>query len=756
MKNVFKSAIIFTFIALSRATVFAQSPVIPQPLHYMAKEGKLDLTTLQIDTTQISSNVINYFVDNLKEYWGVGVQLVNKGGNVIFQNSHQNTETYLYDISDSIFIGYSTESMAFAAVNTLLQLIVEEESQTYVNYAIGYDAPRYSWRGLHLDVSRHFFTVQEVKRFIDLMALYKFNKFHWHLTDDQGWRIEIKKYPLLTEIGGFRDSTIIGHYSDSPRKWDPKEYGGFYTQDEIKEVVQYASERYIDVIPEIEMPGHSRAALAAYPEFSCTSELNPVPGLWGIFDDIYCSKPETIEFLQNVLTEVLDLFPSEYIHIGGDEAPKTRWKECEKCQRIMSENQLVDEHELQSYFIQQMDSFLTSHNRKLIGWDEILEGGLSENAAVMSWRGEEGGIVAAKLGHEVVMSPTTYCYFDYYQGTTKEEPLAIGGYLPLEKIFSFYPVPMELSQEEGAFVLGGQANLWTEYIPTMQHLEYMTYPRALALSQVLWCDNRGDYKDFLQVLIGHQEDLLKRFNVNYAMSIHYPKQQIIRTKKGIGMNFSSPDFTKEFLLCIKGVNDVDLWQSVNQLDMIFFDRNEEKEFFYITLKDSSHQFELDFEQQVHGNLGIPVEMVTLPHPKYDHNGSLNLVDGISGTMPWKGSEWLGFDTSTIQLILDAKGIKGIQGMKIGILENNGSWIYLPEKLTVECSRNKKKWKEIGSTDINSLAQTDGKFSMPFIAKKRFIRLTIKAMDVIPDGKDGAGNVPWTFIDEIEFTYTEDK
>jgi hexosaminidase len=306
---------------------------------------------------------------------------------------------------------------------------------------------------LHLDVSRHFFSVDEVKRFIDLMALYKFNTFHWHLTDDQGWRIEIKKYPKLTEIGAFRDSTVIGHYSDRPRKYDVTQYGGYYTQDEVREVVAYAKDRFITVVPEIELPGHSRAALAAYPELSCTGMEQGVEGLWGIFDDIYCSKQETIDFMKDVLDEVVDLFPSEYIHIGGDEAPKTRWKSCPNCQKVIAENGLKDEHELQSYFIGQMDEFLTSKGKKLIGWDEILEGGLSPNAAVMSWRGLKGGIEAARQKHEVVMTPTTYCYFDYYQSGHPSEPVAIGGFLPLEKVYQFEPVPKELSEEEARFII---------------------------------------------------------------------------------------------------------------------------------------------------------------------------------------------------------------------------------------------------------------------------------------------------------------
>ncbi|NBR16306.1 MAG: beta-N-acetylhexosaminidase, partial [Crocinitomicaceae bacterium] len=326
------------------------------------------------------------------------------------------------------------------------------------------------------------------KKFIDLMSIYKFNTFHWHLTDDQGWRIEIKKYPKLTEIGAWRDSTVENHYSTFPRTYEKKKYGGFYTQEQIKEIVNYASSKYITVVPEIEMPGHARAALAAYPEFSCTEKQQGVEGLWGVFDDIFCAKTESINFLQDILSEVIELFPGEYIHIGGDEAPKTRWQKCSKCQEIIKENSLKNEHELQSYFIGQMDVFLSSKGKKIIGWDEILEGGLSPNAAVMSWRGYEGGIEAAKQGHYVIMTPGSHCYFDHYQGRGKDEPLAIGGFTPLEKVYEFNPIPSILNTSEASFILGAQANLWTEYIADFDKLMYMAYPRAIALSQVLWND----------------------------------------------------------------------------------------------------------------------------------------------------------------------------------------------------------------------------------------------------------------------------
>ncbi len=337
------------------------------------------------------------------------------------------------------------------------------------------DYPRFEYRGMHLDVARHFFPVDFVKRYIDLLTLYKMNRFHWHLTEDQGWRIEIKKYPKLTEIGGFRSETLIGHYSNQPHQFDGQRYGGFYTQDEIRDIVAYAKSRFVTIVPEIEMPGHTTAALAAYPRYSCTGgPFTVLPGgVWPITDIFCAGKDETFDFLQDILTEVMELFPGQYIHIGGDEANKKEWKACDLCQERMRTEGLKDEHELQSYFIRRMEEFILSKGRRLIGWDEILEGGLAPQATVMSWRGTKGGIAAAQQGHDVIMSPTSHCYLDYYQGNRDYEPLAIGGFLPLQKVYSFEPVPTKLNPEEARHILGVQANLWTEYVATPEHAHWL-------------------------------------------------------------------------------------------------------------------------------------------------------------------------------------------------------------------------------------------------------------------------------------------
>ena len=378
------------------------------------------------------------------------------------------------------------------------------------------DQPRFSWRGLHLDVGRHFMPKEFVLKFIDLLAIHKLNVLHLHLTEDQGWRIEIKKYPKLTSVGSWRKESMAGHYSEN--RYDGIPHGGYYTQDDIREIVRYAQDRFVNVMPEIEMPGHSQAAIAAYPELGNTDKQLEVGTHWGVYENVFNTNDATIHFLQDVLTEVLDLFPSKFIHVGGDEVPKTQWHASPEAQSKIKSLGLKDEHELQSWFIHQMDKFLAEKGRRLVGWDEILEGGLAPGATVMSWRGEQGGIAAAKAGHDVIMTPGDTTYFDHYQSRDhKAEGLAIGGFLPLEKVYGYEPVPKELNAEEAKHVLGAQGQLWTEYIPDPKRLEYMAYPRACALAEVLWTPAKTkDYSEFLKHLAVH----VKRLGI---MDVNYRK-----------------------------------------------------------------------------------------------------------------------------------------------------------------------------------------------------------------------------------------
>jgi hexosaminidase len=398
----------------------------------------------------------------------------------------------------------------FYGIQTLKQTVPSDPAEAYVLPSLEIvDRPAFPYRGMHLDVSRHFFDVAFIKKHLDAMAQAKMNTFHWHLTDDQGWRIEIKHYPRLTDVGAWRSGSQQGPYS--LQNFDTLRYGGFYTQDQIREVVAYAAERHITVVPEIEMPGHALAALAAYPQFSCNQKPLEVARGWGVFDDVFCAgNDETFVFLENVLREVFALFPSPYVHIGGDECPKTRWKSCARCQARMQAEGLKDEHELQSYFIQRMERFANANGRKIIGWDEILEGGLAPNATVMSWRGESGGKAAAQSGHDAIMTPGKPCYFDHYQAKPDGEPHAIGGFNPVQAVYLYPVVPAGLSPEEATHILGSQGNVWTEYMLTPDHVEYMMHPRMEALAEVLWTGPRkesdvADFRRRLRTYVQHLE-----------------------------------------------------------------------------------------------------------------------------------------------------------------------------------------------------------------------------------------------------------
>ena len=408
-------------------------------------------------------------------------------------------EYYLDTHKGRIEITAGSEAGVFWARQTLAQMVAQC-GDTLPGVRV-HDYPRFSYRGAHLDCCRHFFSVDEVKQFIDILALHKINVFHWHLTEDQGWRAEIKQYPKLTEVGSVRKETLVGHYGSNT--YDGTPYGGFYTQDEMRDVVTYAAERFITVVPEIEMPGHASAALASYPELGCRGKDYPyeVQTTWGVFPEVFCAgNPETVTFLEGVLDEICDIFPSEYIHIGGDEAPREEWEKCPKCQALMKEKGFTREAELQSYLITTVEQYLAGKGRKIIGWDEILEGGVSQSATVMSWRGAKGGIEAAKLGNDVIMTPNSYFYFDYYQTKGREEngePLAIGGYLPLRKCYEFDPYD-QLNDEEKAHIKGIQANLWTEYVATFDHVQHMVLPRMAALAEVAWNpEGRTDYDAFV-------------------------------------------------------------------------------------------------------------------------------------------------------------------------------------------------------------------------------------------------------------------
>ncbi len=510
------------FLFLSIQILWSQElNLIPYPQKVELKQGFFQLNENTNFIAESSNNEAQFFITQIKENFNMQLkrEKYKKNRPTIFFSQMdklkktdslfpENAVYVLIVQPESIHLKGKNSKGLFLGIQTLLQLIGTSENGKIPNVEIS-DSPKFDYRGMHLDVSRHFFSIDEVKQYLDYLAMYKYNKFHWHLTDDQGWRIEIKKYPKLTEIGAWRNGSQIGPYSDM--KFDDKKYGGFYTQEQIKEVIAYAEKLHIDVIPEIEMPGHSVAAIASYPELSCYKGNFEVSKKWGVEENILCPTENTFKFLEGVLDEVVALFPYEYLHIGGDEAPKKAWKESPFAQDLIKKLNLKDEHELQSYFITRIEKYLNSKGKKIIGWEEILEGGLAPNATVMSWTGLQGGIHAAKTGHKAIMTPVSSNYFDHYQGNPDTEPLAFGGNTTLKKVYEFNPIPDELNTEQARYIWGTQGNVWTEYILDFGQVQYMIFPRMMALSEVAWGTSQPDrYSNFEKRVVEHFKLLDKR------------------------------------------------------------------------------------------------------------------------------------------------------------------------------------------------------------------------------------------------------
>lgn len=528
--------------------------VIPAPVSVKKAPGEFILsqeTIIQADTP--NNKAVQFFSSYLANNMAYNKQVALRNARVstttIYLTSagteNLPAEGYRLTITPQQITVAGKGAGLFYGIQTLIQLIPLERGATAKLPAVTIeDYPRFGYRGMMLDVCRHFFSVEFVKRYIDLMAAYKLNTFHWHLTDDQGWRIEIKKYPKLTSIGSTRKESVIGNYKDrTPLQYDGVPVSGYYTQDQVRDVIKYAADRYITIVPEIEMPGHALAALAAYPELSCDpSQKYEVSGKWGVFNNIYCPSEKTFSFLEDVLTEVIDLFPSKYIHIGGDEAPKDVWKQSKFCQDLIKRLKLKNEHGLQSYFIQRMEKFVNSKGRSIIGWDEILEGGLAPNATVMSWRGEEGGIQAAKESHDVIMTPSSQgLYFDHAQGKINQEPVGIGGNAPIQKTYAYNPTPAALTPAQQKYIKGVQANLWTEYITTETKIEYMVLPRMLALSEVAWTPTANkNYQDFSEARLPQHLARLDKNGYNYRVPAAIGNADTVMIGSTLNVNLKSP------------------------------------------------------------------------------------------------------------------------------------------------------------------------------------------------------------------------
>jgi hexosaminidase len=538
---------LFILCLLASLSALAQDiNIIPKPTRVETKPGSFTITpataiVLAESGLERSAQFLN---DYLQKFYGFKLPVLKNTSshknNIVLdieQIDHPVPGAYSMVVSaNGIEIGGAGSVGTFYAVQSLIQLLPMQKTKSLaVPFVEIADKPRFAYRGMHLDVGRHFFTVEFVKKYIDFIAMYKMNTLHWHLTEDQGWRIEIKKYPKLTQVGAYRNGTIIGHHPGKGN--DNQKDGGFYTQEQVKDIVKYAADRYITVVPEIEMPGHASAAIAAYPQLSCFPEEPTRPATnvawagdntgkqvqqgWGVYPDVFAPTEYTFGFLQDVLDEIIPLFPGRYIHIGGDECPKDNWKRSGFCQQLIKEKGLKDEHGLQSYFIQRMEKYLNSKGKQIIGWDEILEGGLAPNATVMSWRGEKGGIEAAKQKHNVIMTPGGWMYFDHSQ-TKNEDSVVIGGYTTVQKVYSYEPLPAELSPEDTKYVLGAQANVWTEYMSNPAKVEYMIFPRMSALSEVLWTDRKAKNWPGFEKRLKNEFKRYEWWNVNYSKAFFDP------------------------------------------------------------------------------------------------------------------------------------------------------------------------------------------------------------------------------------------
>ena len=702
-----------------------------------------------------------FLADYVKELTGntLSVEAGTEGKGIILQVTPNEAQPEGYQLTvsaDKVVINGGSEAGVFYGIQTLRKSIPAGQGINVSLPAVEInDAPRFSYRGAMLDVSRHFFTVDEVKSFIDMLALHNINRFHWHLSDDQGWRIEIKCRPLLTEKSSKRKETVIGRNSG---KYDGIPHEGFYTQEQIKEIIAYAADQHIIIIPEIDMPGHMQGALHAYPELGCTGGPYEVWTQWGVSDDVLCAgNDEVLKFIEDVLGEVVELFPSEYIHVGGDECPKTRWKECPKCQArikelgIKGDSKHTAEEYLQSFIINHAEKFLNSKGRQMIGWDETLEGGLAPNATVMSWRGEGGGIEAAKQKHNVIMSPNTYLYFDYYQ--TKDidnEPLAIGGYLPLENVYNYEPMPKSLTPEEQKYIIGVQANLWVEYIATLAHIQYMELPRMAALSEIQWsAADKKDYENFLSRL----PQLISLYDVknyNYATHAFDITARLV------------PNTEEEVLdVTFKTIDNCPIYYTLDGTEPTAASTKYEgtlklKESCVIKAKGIRPTGETRIfteEVKIHKASFKPITMLQPINPQYAFEGAGVLLDGLKGNFNYKTGRWIAFYKNDMEAVIDMKQPTEISSVSISTLVEKGDWVFDARKFSVAISEDGKNFKEIAKEEYKEMTLDDPNkiydHTLTFEpVKAQYIKVYVQPEHKLPNWHGGRGHQSFVFIDEI--------
>jgi hexosaminidase len=769
-----KNKLASIMLVLMFSSVSAQSTksdvysIIPQPQSIVIGTGKPFVLSskTKISFPQNDEN-LKQIAAFLSEYiqiaTGIKVQVANSptGNNSIDLQSNfenENKEAYKLNVTQNkIAIDGASSAGTFYGVQMLRKVLMisPEKSQIKLPNATVVDFPRFGYRGMMLDVARHFAPVSFVKKFIDILALHNINTFHWHLTDDQGWRIEIKKYPKLTEIGSKRAETIVGKSKD---EYDGKPHGGFYTQNQIKEIVEYAQKRYITIIPEIDLPGHMMAALASYPELGCTGKDYEVRKKWGVSDDVLCvGNEKTLEFLEGVFEELIPLFPSKYFHIGGDECPKNSWKKCAKCQAKIAELGLkkdekhTAEEKLQSYCMSRVEKLLNSKGKKIIGWDEILEGGVAPNATIMSWRSFQGGIDAAQLGHDAVMTPSTYCYFDHYQGNdTNLEPLAIGGYTSVERVYSFEPIPEILNSEERKHIIGAQANVWREYMPTSEQVEYMVLPRLAALSEVLWtAPEKKNYADFLSRLANFLP-VYDKLNFNYARNVLEVSPHYTLDTENSKIILDLKTSSKEPIYYTLDGSEPNA-NSEKYVDKISIEKSVTVEAVVIGKEYKSKVFKQSFA--FNKATLKPVVLKNQPLERYRFKGAETLVDGKIGTTVFSTGDWIGLFNENFEAVVDLKSIQEVTEVAINTFVSPNDWIFGPKQFIVSLSNDGTNFTPVSGKNIEIASQGDNASILNLKAnfesqKARYIKIVAPIFEKIPQWHYGAGQPTFLFVDEI--------
>lgn len=751
-----------------KRTLNSDYEIIPKPLDvnckgdasFLLKDG---VAVIYPENNRKMQDNAEFLVDYVERQ--TGVKLTSHAGMPVdgaicltLDLSDDNAEAYKLIVNDKrVCISGASEAGVFYGIQTLRKsLPVAQDINVNLSAVEIYDKPRFAYRGAMLDVARHFYTVDEVKTFIDMLALHNINRFHWHLTDDQGWRIEIKKYPKLMSVASERKETVVGRWYSGI--YDGKPYGGYYTQDELRDVIDYAAKRHITIIPEVDLPGHMQAALTAYPELGCTGGPYEVRTIWGVSQDVLCVGNDfTLQFVKDVLSEVADIFPSEYIHIGGDECPKVRWEKCPKCRErikslgLKSDAKHTKEQRLQSYMIQEAAKYLKEKGKRIIGWTEILEGGLVPDATLMSWIGESGGIEAAHQHHDVIMTPNTYLYFDYYQSKkVEDEPLAIGGYLPIEKTYNYEPMPKELTKEEQQYIKGVQANLWTEYIPVFSQVQYMVLPRLGAAAEVQWTDpSKKDYKDFLRRVphlvavydcygwncATHVYDVnvdMKADTVNHVLNVQLSTMAddpIYYTLDGQDPTEKSLKYTKPFTIdqsvVLKTMAVHPDRTSKISVDTIRFNK--------ATLK--------------------PVVLLQPNESRFSPDGPVVLVDGRNGNHSFDTGAWLAVAGNDLEAVINMQAETILSSASVHVYVRKDAWLFDARGFSVSVSSDNKNYKEVASQEYKQMQESDSdgiiEHELSFDpCKATYVKIKVISEKSMPDWHWDAGKAPFLLVDEI--------